>query len=92
MLVKTVCSLMGGDWPPGPQPVNAPADNPPINTNRMLRLRFTWAAGKVQPSIAAAMMMHKPMITAAAMMAAAMFLFSRISLLRSPGVHLSNSL
>lgn len=47
---------------------------------------------RLQPSIAAATMMHMPRITAAATMEAATFLFSTISLCRSPGVHLSNVL
>ena len=63
-----------------------PADKPPINTNRMLLLRFTLeAAEAIQPSIAAATMMHTPRITAAATMAAATFLFSRISLVQIAG-------
>ena len=89
MFVNTPLLFTGGD--DGPQLVSAPMDTPPTRTRRMLRLRFTVARAD-QPIIAAAMMMQMPSTTAAAMTAAATFCFSTISLCKSPGVNLSNSL
>lgn len=51
-----------------------------------------WAGALRQPSIAAAIMIQTPRITAPPISAAATFLFSTISRWSSPGVHLSKSL